>query len=213
MAIEFLEEEDVSAIHIVDDDLLVGFAQSAVAARITIAEAQLQENTAKEKLGFACLGIAVSDLDAGKYTGSVRVQSSESLPIRVEMRLKKGNMRVSEEQRLGEAFGPIYTDLFQRIQEIQRITDVHGLISAMRKDGINPWKHLTVVVREDADTAILAKYKQHVIAREMIAPMKGFFATLNEFSGKLKTKAVNFLKEYLPHAIDPTVVLGTRGRK
>jgi len=213
MSIEFLTEEDVSAIHIVDDDHLVELARSATTARTTIAEAQLQEETAKEKLGAAALGIALADLDNGQYTGSVRVVSNNSLPIRIEMRLKKGAMKVTEEQRLGEAFGPIYTDLFEHVHDIQRITDVSGLIAAMRKDGINPWKHLTVVVREDADVALLAKYKQHVIAREALMPMKGFFATLNEFSGKFKTKAVSFLKEYLPQAIDPTVVLGTRGGK
>lgn len=213
MAIQFFQEEDQgSSVHVVDDPILVEQAKTALAARTAVAENQLKEDTAKDKLSAAGLGIALSDIDDKVYTGTVRVTCPDESPVRIEMRLTKGAMRVTEEDRLGEAFGPLYTEFFERAHDIQKIIDPDGLIQALRKDKINPWKHLKIEVRTGSEE-VVAKYKQAVISQEAIVPVKGFFTKLNEYSTKLKAKAVNFLKEYLPQAIEPSVILGTRGRK
>lgn len=214
MNIEFLNFDDLdnnANVHVVDTGALVDNAKAALTARAAVAKEQMAEDVNKKLLAEGGYAVALKDLDEGVYTGSVRVTCPDNVPVRIEMRPVKGAMKVTEEPNLQKAFGPFYDEFFERSHLIQKILSTSGLIAQLKKDGINPWEVLRIEVRKGQEHRV-AKYKELVIAAEAITPVKGFFGRLNEYSSKLTKSAKSFLKEYLPRAIDPTVILGTRGK-
>ena len=212
--IQFLEEsEEIGTSQYIDDAEAKELAAEAIKVRAERVRLDAEEERLKKLLAMKGYNEFLKALEKNEYTGCFKIVPSEDTPIRVDMRLKKGTMKETMEPELNRIFGDSYSDFFVSSHEVQKILSADDLIEKIRASGKNPWNYLTLEVREGKEKEVLDLGGKSVIGRRVINPIKGFFGVCQEYGYRITKTVKKFLGEYLPAAVEPCVILGTRGKK
>lgn len=214
MAIQFLEEtEEVGTSQYITEEEAKALAAEAIRVRAERVRLDAEEDRLKKLLAMKGYTEFSKALENNEYVGSFKIVPSEDTPVRIDMRLSKGNMKETMEPELNRIFGDSYSDFFQSSYEILKILSADDLLEKIKISGKNPWNYLTLEVREGKEKEIFELGGKSVIGRRTINPVKGFFGICQEYGYRITKSVKKFLNEYLLVAVEPCVVLGTRGKK
>ena len=193
---------------------IVEDAKKAMQARAKVAEHQKQEDDAKSSITESALFIRVEQEARQNYIGKIVITAEDFPPVRCEFRTDKAKaaLDVTQEKELDRMFGPARPLLFSKEVVVTAITDPNALIAQLKKEGKNPWDYLSIGVKKGMD-GIIAQTKECVISKEGLIPQEGYLNILNDIQKGLSEEAKTFIHEYLKSVLNPTVVLGTKGKE
>ena len=164
----------------------------------------LEQNDRKDLKQY-CSDYREGLLNEKKVIGTVNVNDSS---VRVEFRFKNGALSIDQEELLKKHFGNDFEGLFERGQVVTNIPKPSEMLADMEKAGINPWEYLELRVKKDMDSPFIGRVdKQYYSYAEAFLPRKTFMACLATIIKNLGQEAVEFVREYLSKALDPSVVI------
>jgi len=204
-------EQDIGTSRQINDAEAEQLAKAALKARADKVAAEAEEQRLKKLLAISGHSEFLKDLEEPEYFGCYKVIPKDSTPVRIEMRLNNGAMKAEAEERLRKVFGEAYDDFFEASTELQKILSYDKLLEAFHKAGKSPWSCLYLEVKKDKEEEVIRIGKNTVASRKYIKPQKEFFSKLQDYGIRLTGAVKRFLGEYLPAAVEPTVILGTRG--
>jgi hypothetical protein len=194
----------------IDSGDLVELAMKALTFRAKAAEFTTQEKATSEEIAKKGEQERRDEIECGNYIGMIRVTGDKQAPIRIEFRLEKGALDVSEEANLDALYKGSRPVLFKREKVVTEILDPLALIQGIIAEGKNPFDFLELKVREGMDHVLVES--KSVTSAEAFLPMPEFLSTIEGIKGSLSDDAKTFTKNYLEGALKPRVVLGTKGK-
>ena len=194
----------------VNSGAIVESAGKAVEVRSKIADLSTEEKELRTFIEDASKEVRAEEQLKGNYIGLIRITGKELPPVRVEFRINNGALNVNEEDTLNTLYGASRPLLFEREKAVTQITDPDALIKELVALGKNPWDYLDIKVKSGLDRAVTDF--PSVVSVEAFLPKKGFLATLNEILHTLSDDAKAYTGKYLDKVLNPTVVIGTKGK-
>jgi hypothetical protein len=192
--------------HEISDSTSLETAEGIIKANQDKTEAEGRESTLKKDLSHRCESLRDKLAEKAEYVGLMRAVTPQGA-LRCEFRMKNGCLDVSQKATLNDLFGSSRPVLFQKSKVITAVTDPQQLLKDL---GDEAFDHLELKVKSGHDEVVLAKSKA-VTSHEAYVPQDNFLNNLKDIANTLSDKAKKWMKEYLIHALNPTVVVGTRG--
>jgi len=191
------------------DGSLAIHATMAMDARKRLAELESQETSAKALIASETMDLVLKERNKGNYVSILRIIPEDSPAVRTEVRLTKGDLKVTDKLKLDQLLGTAVDDLFEQVSRVGKIEDLKVLLSSLNERGIDPMDVLDVSIKPSA----MAIAKQvGVPFSEVLSPKTGFLDTLCEIGNKLSDQAKVYINAYLDRTLKPIVVLGTKGK-
>jgi len=200
--------------HIVklETEVLAVQAKNALNEREEVNLHTSEEKEWKQKIAAHSEALRQILLDGDEIIGKVTIAPPNQVAVRVEFRINNGSMDVDEMDNLDKLFKTARSELFEKVEIVESVTDPTELIETLTDEGLNPWDYLEIKVKKNMDKIVIDKGKG-VFTAKAILPRQGFIATVKELWGRLSKEAKIYTEKYLELALEPAVVLGTKSKK
>ncbi len=200
--------------HIVKDEssVLSAQAKNALNEREQVNYHTGEEKEWKEKIAVNAETLRKELLDKDDVIGKITIAPADQTAVRVEFRINNGSMETDEMDNLDKLFETARSELFEKAEIVESITDPTELIETLTNEGLNPWDYLNISVKKGMDKIIIDK-GAGIFTAEAILPRQGFIATVKELWGRFSEEAKMYTKKYMKLALKPAVVLGTKAKK
>jgi hypothetical protein len=200
--------------HIVkgENEVLSKQAKNALDEREQVNYHTGEEKEWKQKIAVNSSALREILIDDDEIIGKITIAPPDQTAVRVEFRINNGSMDTDEMDNLDKLFEGARSELFEKAEVVESITDPTALIEALTNEGLDPWDYLNINVKKNMDKIIIDK-GTGINTADAILPRQGFMAKLPDLWKRFSEEAKLYIKNYLKLALEPVVVLGTKAKK